>query len=132
MKKLNNVIIKYLAIAIVVIAGYSIMTDVIIVLRLNIFGAPAIFQMTFINDLALIIVGVLGIRYYNDFNKSPLLAKISGVQTVVCLLFVCLVHIPKKLIYDATWFEVVYVLSVPLSVIMLIYYMAGAKKHTDK
>ena len=106
----------------IVIAGYSLIFETYIILRGGLAG-PAQFTFSFINHVAMLITGIMGIKYRDDDEKQKMLAGISGMQTIFCLLtvVVCnLLWITLKSIGIGEW------LSIACSIVLLVYYIKGA------
>ena len=115
-------IIKYACILMIVIAGYSLIFETYIILRGGLAG-PARFTFSFINHVAMLITGIMGIKYRDDAEKQKMLAGISGMQTVFCLfaVFFCnTLWITLKNIAISEW------LSIACSIFLLVYYIKGA------
>ncbi len=117
-------IIKYACILMTVIAGYSLIFETYLILRGGLAG-PAQFTFSFINHMAMLITGIMGMKYRDDDEKQKMLAGISGMQTIFCLLavFICnSLWITLKAIGLAD------LLSIACSVILLAYYIKGASR----
>ena len=117
-------IIKYACILMIVIAGYSLIFETYIILRGGLAG-PAQFTFSFINHVAMLITGIMGIKYRDDDEKQKTLAGISGMQTIFCLLTV--------VVCNSLWITLKSIgigdlLSIACSVVLLVNYLKGAAR----
>ena len=117
-------IIKYACILMTVIAGYNLIFETYLILRGGLAG-PAMITISFINHVAMLITGIMGMKYRDDNEKQKMLAGISGMQTIFCLLavFICnSLWLTVKAIGIGDW------LSIACSIMLLVYYIKGAVK----
>lgn len=116
-------LIKYASIAMIVLASFSVLFEGYLLLRSSM-GAPAQFTLSFINHVAMLIVGVMGLKFRDDGERQKMLAGISGMQTLFCLLSVFVgrysIWIAIKTLGIGDW------LSIICSVVLLAYYIRGA------
>lgn len=115
-------IVRYACILMVVIAAYCLIFESFIIFCRGLAG-PAQFTFSFINHVAMLITGIMGIKYRDDNEKQKILAGISGMQTAFCLLavFICnSLWITLKTVGISEW------LSIACSVVLLVYYIKGA------
>ena len=105
-----------------VIAGYSLIFETYLILRGGLAG-PAMITISFINHVAMLITGIMGMKYRDDDEKQKMLAGISGMQTVFCVLAVVVCNslwITLKNVGISEW------LSIACSVVLLVHYVNGA------
>lgn len=116
-------IIKYVCIIMIVIAGYELLFETYVVLRGGLSG-PATFTISFINHVAMLVTGIMGLKNRDDDEKQKMLAGISGLQLILCLLAIFVgrysIWIAIKTLGIGDW------LSIVCSVILLVYYIKGA------
>ncbi len=116
-------LIKYVCIAMIVLAAFSGFFEGYLLLRASM-GAPAQFTLSFINHVAMLIVGIMGLKFRDDGERQKMLAGISGMQTLFCLLSVFVgrysMWIAIKTLGIGDW------LSIICSVMLLVYYIRGA------
>ncbi len=118
-------LIKYVCIAMIVIAIFSLFVESYLLLS-SITGAPASVTFSFINHLGMFIVGVLGLKFRNDNEKQKMLAGISGMQMILCLLAV---YVCNTLWITLKMIGIGDILAITTSAILLIYYIKGAIKY---
>ncbi len=115
-------IVRYACILMIVIAGYCLIFETYLILRGGLAG-PAQFTFSFINHVAMLITGIMGLKYRDDNEKQKMLAGISGMQTIFCLLAVVICNslwLTVKAIGIGDW------LSITCSIVLLVYYIKGA------
>lgn len=115
-------IIKYVCIIMIVIAGYELLFETYVILRGGLSG-PATFTISFINHVAMLVTGIMGLKNRDDDEKQKTLAGISGLQTLFCLLavFIC-----NSLWITMKWIGISDLLSIVCSIALLVYYVKGA------
>ena len=116
-------IIKYVCIIMIVIAGYELLFETYVILRGGL-SSPATFTISFINHIAMLTVGVLGLKFRDEDERQKMLAGISGLQLMFCLLAIFVgrysLWIAIKTLGIGDW------LSIVCSVVLLVYYIKGA------
>lgn len=115
-------IVRYACMLMVAIAAYCLIFEGFIILG-NGLAAPARFTFSFINHVGMLITGIMGLKYRDDDEKQKMLAGISGMQTVFCVLAVVVCNslwITLKNVGINEW------LSIACSVVLLVHYVNGA------
>ncbi len=116
-------IIKYVCIAMIVISGWELISDISTIVRVG-FVDHYVFTLPFINHIAMLTVGVLGLKFRDEDEKQKMLAGISGLQLILCLLAIFVgrysIWIAIKTLGIGDW------LSIACSVVLLVYYIKGA------
>lgn len=116
-------IIKYVCIAMIVISGWELIFDISTLVRVG-FVDHYVFTLPFINHIAMLTVGVLGLKFHDEDERQKMLAGISGLQLMFCLLAIFVgrysLWIAIKTLGIGDW------LSIVCSVILLVYYIKGA------
>ena len=116
-------LIKYVCIAMIVIAAWRLPFEIYVIFR-NGFSAPADFTIPFVNHILMLVAGILGLKFRDDDERQKMLAGISGLQTIFCLLSVFVdrysILIAIKTLGIGDW------LSIICSVGLLVYYIRGA------
>ena len=116
-------IIKYICIAMIVISGWELIFDISTLVRVG-FVDHYVFTLPFINHIAMLTVGVLGLKFRDEDERQKMLAGISGLQLMFCLLAIFVgrysLWIALKTLGIGDW------LSIVCSVILLVYYIKGA------
>ena len=124
--------IKYVCIAMIVLASISVLSECYLLFRSTL-GAPAQLTLSFINHVAMLIVGIMGLKFREEDEKQKMLAGISGMQTMFCLLAMFVgrysIWVAIKTLSISKW------LTIICSVVLLAYYIRGAirvkKGHAD-
>ena len=80
---------------------------------------PATFPIYFIGML---VIGILGIKLGGDDEKQKMLAGISGMQMILCLLAV---FVGNSLLATIKTIGIVDILSIAISATLLVYYIKG-------
>ena len=116
-------IIKYVCIAMIAISGYELFTDISTLVRVG-FVDHYVFTLPLINHMAMLTVGVLGLKFHDEDERQKMLAGISGLQLMFCLLAIFVgrysLWIALKTLGIGDW------LSIVCSVILLVYYIKSA------
>ena len=116
-------IIKYVCIAMIVISGWELISDISTIVRVG-FVDHYVFTLPFINHMAMLTVGVLGLKFRDEDERQKMLAGISGLQLMFCLLAIFVgrysLWIALKTLGIGDW------LSIVCSVILLVYYIKGS------
>ena len=116
-------IIKYVCIAMIAISGYELFSDISTIVRVG-FVDHYVFTLPFINHMAMLTVGVLGLKFHDEDERQKMLAGISGLQLMFCLLAIFVgrysLWIALKTLGIGDW------LSIVCSVILLVYYIKSA------
>ena len=116
-------IIKYVCIAMIAISGYELFSDISTLVRVG-FVDHYVFTLPFINHMAMLTVGVLGLKFHDEDERQKMLAGISGLQLMFCLLAIFVgrysLWIALKTLGIGDW------LSIVCSVILLVYYIKSA------
>lgn len=116
-------IIKYICIAMIVISGYELILDISTLVRVG-FLDHYVFTLPLISHIAMFTVGVLGLKFRDEDEKQKMLAGISGLQLILCLLAIFVgrysIWIAIKTLGIGDW------LSIACSVVLLVYYIKGA------
>lgn len=115
-------IIKYVCIAMIIISSYELIFDISTIVRVGLVG-HYIFTLPFISHIAMLIVGVLGLKIRDDDEKQKMLAGISGMQMIILLLAV---FVGNSLWVTIKTIGIVDILSIATSVTLLVYYIKGA------
>ncbi len=124
-------LIKYASIAMIVIAALELPFEIYVVFR-NGFSGPAQFTLSFINHVAMLIVGVMGLKFRDDDEKQKMLAGISGMQLILCLLAIFGDRVSISLWATLKNTDVIDWLSIICSVVLLVYYVQGMIKVKKK
>jgi len=116
-------IIKYVCIAIIAISGYELFSDISTLVRVG-FVDHYVFTLPLISHVAMFTVGVLGLKFRDEDERQKMLAGISGMQLMFCLLAIFVgrysLWIALKTLGIGDW------LSIVCSVILLVYYIKSA------
>ena len=89
------------------------------------FRAPAQFLFPFISHVAMLVLGIMGLKFGSKAEKKKMLARISGVQTVLCI-FAIVVSNALSTIDMFEW------LSIVISILLLVYYLKEALNYHFK
>ena len=115
-------LIKYVCIAMIVLAVFGGFFEGYLLLRSST-GAPAQFTISFVNHILMLVAGIMGLKFRDDDERQKMLAGISGMQTIFCLLSVFVdrysILIAIKTLGIGDW------LSIICSVVLLVYYVQG-------
>jgi hypothetical protein len=107
----------------IVISGYELILDISTLVRVG-FLAHYVFTLPLISHIAMFTVGVLGLKFRDEDEKQKMLAGISGLQLILCLLAIFVgrysIWIAIKTLGIGDW------LSIACSVVLLVYYIKGA------
>ena len=117
-------ILKYVCIAMIVIAGYNLIFESFLVFSGG-FAGPAGATIPFIAHATMLITGIIGLKHRDNPEKQKMLAGISGMQTLLCLLAI---FISYSLWIVLKPIGIIDTLSVICSVVLLVYYIRGAVK----
>ena len=116
-------IIKYVCIAMIAISGYELFSDISTLVRVG-FVDHYVFTLPLISHVAMFTVGVLGLKFRDEDERQKMLAGISGMQLILCLLAIFVgrfsLWIALKTLGIGDW------LSIVCSVIILVYYIKSA------
>ena len=127
-------LIKYVCIAMIVLAVFGGFFEGYLLLRSSM-GAPAQFTISFVNHILMLVAGIMGLNFRDDDERQKMLAGISGMQTIFCLLSVFVdrysIWIAIKTLGIGQW------LSIIFSIFLLVYYIQGMirvkkKRHQDE
>jgi len=115
--------IKYVCIAMIVLASLSVLSECYLLFRSSL-GAPAQLTLSFINHVLMLVVGIMGLKFRDDDERQKMLAGISGMQTILCLVSVFAdrysILVAIKTLSIGKW------LTIICSVVLLTYYIRGA------
>ena len=116
-------VIKYASIAMVILSAWELFSDISTLVRVG-FIAHYVFTLPFINHIGMLVIGILGIKLGGDDEKQKMLAGISGMQTMFCLLAMFVgrysIWVAIKTLSISKW------LTFICSVVLLAYYIGGA------
>ncbi|MBO5701082.1 MAG: hypothetical protein J6S71_01460 [Clostridia bacterium] len=115
-------VIKYASIAMIVLSAWELFFDISTLVRAG-FIAHYVFTLPFINHVGMLVIGILGIKLGGDDEKQKMLAGISGMQMILCLLAVFVGH---SLWVTIKTIGIVDILSIAISATLLVYYIKGA------
>ncbi len=117
-------LIKYASIAMIVLGAYVLITRSFLLYGFRIFDSAPSIMFEFFNSVAMLIVGIMGLKFRDDGERQKMLAGISGMQTLFCLLSVFVgrysMWIAIKTLGIGEW------LSIICSVMLLVYYIRSA------
>ena len=116
-------LIKYVCIAMIVLAVFGGFFEGYLLLRSSM-GAPAQFTISFVNHVLMLVAGIMGLKFRDDDERQKMLAGISGMQTILCLVSVFAdrysILVAIKTLSIGKW------LTIICSVVLLAYYIRGA------
>lgn len=116
-------VIKYASIAMVILSAWELFSDISTLVRVG-FIAHYVFTLPFINHIGMLVIGILGIKLGGDDEKQKMLAGISGMQTMFCLLAMFVgrysIWVAIKTLSIGKW------LTIICSLLLLAYYIRGA------
>ncbi len=115
-------VIKYASIAIIILSAWELFSDISTLVRVG-FIAHYVFTLPFINHVGMLVIGILGIKLGGDDEKQKMLAGISGMQMILCLLAV---FVGNSLLATIKTIGIVEILSIVTSVIILVCYIKEA------
>jgi len=116
-------LIKYLCIAMIVLAVFGGFFEGYLLLRSSM-GAPAQFTISFVNHVLMLVAGIMGLKFRDDDERQKMLAGISGMQLIFCLLSVFVGHFSLRGVLKSLGIDDL--LSIICSVILRVYYIRGA------
>lgn len=116
-------LIKYVCIAMILIAAWRLPFEIYVVFR-NGFSAVADFTIPFINHVLMLVVGIMGLKFRDYDERQKMLAGISGMQLILCLLSVFVGHFSLRGVLKSLGIDDL--LSIICSVILLVYYIRGS------
>ena len=89
------------------------------------FRAPAQFLFPFISHVAMLALGIMGLKLGSKVGKQKMLAKISGVQTALCIFAIVISN-------ALTTIDIFEWLSIVISILLLVYYVKEALNYHFK
>ena len=117
-------LIKVLCIVMIVYSSILLSYEAFILLSVS-FRAPAQFLFPFISHVAMLVLGIMGLKLGGKVGKQKMLAKISGVQTVLCIAAIVVSN-------ALTTIDIFEWLSIIISILLLVYYTKEALNYHFK